>query len=82
MIRKDLQLPSWIEQQKISNIYFWMNNGNINSGLHYDGSDNLLLQISGTKTIYLFSPEQSEFLYRGIFKNISFINTTETTNST
>ena len=82
LLKKDLQLPSWIEQQKIRNIYFWMNNGNINSGLHYDGRDNLLLQISGTKTIYLFSPEQTEFLYRGIFKNLSFINTTETTNST
>ena len=51
-----------------------MNNSNINSGLHYDGIDNLLLQISGTKTIYLFSPEQSEYLYPSIFKNISYIN--------
>ena len=76
LLRKDLQLPNWITQQKINNIYFWMNNGNINSGLHYDGVDNLLLQISGTKTVYLFSPEQSEFLYPSIFKNISYINNT------
>ena len=78
LLQKDIQLPNWIEQQKISNIFFWMNNGNIDSGLHFDGMDNLLLQISGTKTIYLFSPEQTEFLYRGILKNLSFINTTET----
>jgi len=73
LLRKDVQLPNWIEQQNIKNIFFWMNNGNINSGLHYDGNDNLLLQISGTKTIYLFSPEQIEFLYRTKLKSIAYI---------
>lgn len=41
----------------------WYYSNDANSGLHYDNYDNFLYQIKGTKKIYLFPPNDSQFLY-------------------
>ena len=40
----------------------WLGDGSIKSAIHYDGQDNLLLQLSGTKTILLIPPELEPYM--------------------
>lgn len=51
--------------RKITKQYaFWMGGEGTKTGIHYDKDyRNLLCQIYGTKKIYLWNPDQTEFLY-------------------
>lgn len=40
----------------------WLGDGSIKSAIHYDGQDNLLLQLSGTKTVLLIPPELEPYM--------------------
>lgn len=42
---------------------FWMNYGNVDSGLHYDDYSGILCLLEGTKQIKLYDANQSEYLY-------------------
>jgi hypothetical protein len=42
---------------------WWINKGNMTSGLHYDPHDNWIFQLSGRKRVLLFPPDQYEKLY-------------------
>jgi len=42
---------------------FWMNYGNIDTGLHYDDHDGYLCLVSGTKHVTLYAPDQTPYLY-------------------
>ncbi|KAK7485424.1 hypothetical protein BaRGS_00023372 [Batillaria attramentaria] len=41
----------------------WFSDGNTLANIHYDGFDNFLCQISGTKEVILFEPHNNERLY-------------------
>eukprot|EP00966_Prymnesium_polylepis_P240889 5570848-Prymnesium_polylepis.1 len=41
----------------------WMSSGNTSSSLHFDTHENLLMQMDGTKTIYLWPPSESKNFY-------------------
>jgi Cupin-like domain len=58
--------PPWCNNSNLSyggSGRWWINKGNVTTGLHYDSSDNWLYQLSGTKRIVLFSPNDHEKLY-------------------
>ncbi len=39
-------------------VNLWLGNGGLRSAVHYDGEDNLLLQLRGSKHVALFAPSQ------------------------
>lgn len=41
----------------------WLGSENTRSGLHFDGSDNLLAQVRGRKKAYLVAPDEPKLLY-------------------
>jgi hypothetical protein len=45
----------------------WVSAGNTMSNLHFDGGDNWLCQLSGTKTATMFAHEDSDHLYPILF---------------
>ena len=52
-----------------NDIYLWHSKKSIDTGLHYDITDNLLTLHSGKKTILLFSPSETKYLYNELMKN-------------
>jgi len=58
-----IPIPEVIKDKTIRETNFWLNNGNIDSGLHYDDYDGLLCVISGTKIVTLFPPSDTRYLY-------------------
>jgi hypothetical protein len=44
----------------------WASHKNIETGLHYDLSDNILHVVSGRKKIFLFPPSETKYLYNDI----------------
>ncbi len=61
--KKNIPIPDIIKNEDIKNTNFWLNNGNIESGLHYDEHDGLLCVLSGKKIVTLFPPSDSKYLY-------------------
>lgn len=61
--KKNIPLPKIIKDIKINETNFWLNNGNIDTGLHYDDHDGVLCVISGKKVVTLFPPSDSKYLY-------------------
>ena len=60
------------EKEKIkkkNDIYLWHSKKKIDTGLHYDITDNLLTLHSGKKTIMLFPPSESKYLYNELLNN-------------
>ena len=48
---------------KLQSPNFWLNNGNIDTGLHYDDNHGLLCLFSGKKVVTLFPPSDTKYLY-------------------
>lgn len=61
--KQKIPLPYPIQNVKIHETNFWLNHGNIDTGLHYDDHDGILCVLSGTKVVTLFPPSDSKFLY-------------------
>ena len=61
--KSTIPTPKVIKNKKIIETNFWLNNGNIDTGLHYDDYDGLLCVISGTKIVTLFHPSDTKYLY-------------------
>ena len=56
---------------KIGTTTIWASKKNIETGLHYDLTDNILHVISGRKKIILFPPSETKFLYKKEMKKHS-----------
>jgi len=72
---EDFGEPTWIENKKtdyMSNIWFG-ESGNV-SPLHFDAVHNFFVQIFGKKKVYLFSFEDTKFLYRHTPKTSTVYN--------
>lgn len=59
----DFDIPSWAERDKTYSIHLWVGAKNNTVPLHWDSSHNFLVQLYGTKTLWLFSADQSNLLY-------------------
>lgn len=55
--------PKWLKSCDECVSHLWVNMGGVNTLLHYDGYDNVLCQVQGTKRIVLFAPSDREYLY-------------------
>ncbi|MCB0726486.1 MAG: cupin-like domain-containing protein [Ignavibacteriae bacterium] len=63
----DLDEPMWMEEtdkNKVRNL--WIGGVGCVSPLHFDGSDNFLIQIKGKKEIILFHPDDDKYLYPNV----------------
>jgi hypothetical protein len=49
--------------RSLHGIRMWMSRGNTTSSQHFDTHDNMMLQIDGTKDIYLAHPNESSLMY-------------------
>lgn len=62
-----LTIPNFMECKMIKNAIhdqrLWMSNGNTSSSIHFDTHDTLLLQIDGTKEVYIWPPENANSFY-------------------
>jgi hypothetical protein len=62
-----LRVPEMLRCDELhSSIYqarMWMSRGNTTSSLHFDTHDNLMLQLDGTKELFLWHPNQSAYMY-------------------
>eukprot|EP00465_Bigelowiella_longifila_P000951 CAMPEP_0185280028 /NCGR_PEP_ID=MMETSP1359-20130426/65049_1 /TAXON_ID=552665 /ORGANISM="Bigelowiella longifila, Strain CCMP242" /LENGTH=431 /DNA_ID=CAMNT_0027875107 /DNA_START=86 /DNA_END=1381 /DNA_ORIENTATION=- len=67
VMRQDVPLPEMLHcfsiTSRLENLVMWLNAGQQQSRLHYDGGDFLLTQISGKKHFMLISPKESHLLY-------------------
>ena len=64
-LEKDLSFDSlFLGAVDVKNLTknLWIGN-NTRSGLHFDYADNVLIQIFGTKEVYLAAPNQAKYLY-------------------
>jgi len=52
-------LPSWLGKE--TNI--WLSGGGTMTSLHQDTTENIMVQVRGSKEFLLFPPEQKDFLY-------------------
>ncbi len=59
-LQGDFNIPLGLENV---NSNFWMNFGNIDSGLHYDDKNSMICVIDGYKEIILYPPSDSIYLY-------------------
>jgi len=62
-MKKMVPMPTEIQKEKIHETNFWLNKGNIDTGLHRDDYDGFLCVISGKKVVTLFPPSDAKFLY-------------------
>lgn len=58
-----IEKPQLILDSEINGSNFWYSSGKTDTGLHYDEQNGLLCVLSGTKTIYLYSPSDAQYLY-------------------
>ena len=60
--KPDILKNSILKNNKFNNINFWLNTGDLNTGLHVDTYEGFLLQIIGKKTVYLFDDSRNIYL--------------------
>lgn len=60
---EDIQVPDWIKNKIFHQPNLWAGQNLSLSPLHYDSTDGYLCQIAGYKRVYLFSPDDSLYLY-------------------
>ena len=58
-----IKVPTDIQNKNIIETNFWLNKGNIDTGLHYDDFDGMLCVLSGYKIVTLFPPSDTKYLY-------------------
>jgi len=67
----ELDYPPWIIYP---NVFFetnlWFGSKGCFSPLHFDRSDNFLVQVHGRKHVTLFAPDDNEFLYQNLHDNL------------
>lgn len=61
----DLQQPEWVREAKLQILSpsLWLASGNVATGYHTDGPENLLAQLAGSKDVYLLPPHEQANLY-------------------
>jgi len=62
-ILKDDYHPPFPDDMEGWEANFWMNFGNIDTGLHFDDDDGLLCLVEGIKDITMYPPSESQYLY-------------------
>lgn len=62
-LKKHIPLPEEIKDKELQETNFWLNKGQIDTGLHNDDYDGFLLVLSGKKIVTLFPPSDSKYLY-------------------
>jgi len=66
-LRSHLSLPELLRCEEIySSVYearLWMSGGNTTSSLHFDTHDNLMLQLDGSKDVFLWHPNETHKFY-------------------
>ena len=65
----DPPLP-WMERLKLDHVNFWLGDGRFRNTLHFDGFDNFLCQLSGSKHVLLYPPDAKPNLYYGNRRDI------------
>ncbi|GAA3214916.1 cupin-like domain-containing protein [Dactylosporangium siamense] len=65
VLAERLDYPSCVPPELINAVNLWMAAPGTVTPLHYDDTHNLFAQVSGSKTFYLFPPENLEALYPG-----------------
>lgn len=61
---KDIEVPCFIPYNKLWEINLWIGIGGNRSNLHFDPEENILTILQGSKSIVLFPPNQTKFLYQ------------------
>lgn len=62
-IFRDFHLPAWLDPDKSYNENLWIGaKGNV-TPLHFDEHNNLLIQITGSKLVRLYSPKESKSVF-------------------
>ena len=66
-LRRELRLPPPLSCEELAGsvheVRLWMSGGNTTSSLHFDTHDNLMVQLDGTKEIYMWHPRESHHFY-------------------
>lgn len=62
-LQSDFTFPLSLTDLPLYSTYLWINNGNVQSEMHYDMYDNLLISIQGRKRVLLFPVDQESCLF-------------------
>jgi len=63
LLKSDYKRPPFMKFHVVRETNFWMGPHDIVSRLHHDSSENILVQVHGTKKFIIFPPEQGIYLY-------------------
>ncbi|XP_075036199.1 tRNA wybutosine-synthesizing protein 5 isoform X2 [Mixophyes fleayi] len=59
----DIQIPEFFEKDQFFSSVFRISSPGLQLWTHYDVMDNLLIQVTGTKRVVLYSPRDAQYLY-------------------
>ncbi|KAG8558888.1 hypothetical protein GDO81_017176 [Engystomops pustulosus] len=62
-LAEDIQIPEFFEKEKFFSSVFRISSPGLQLWTHYDVMDNLLIQVTGTKRVVLYSPRDAPYLY-------------------
>ncbi|XP_032880881.1 tRNA wybutosine-synthesizing protein 5 [Amblyraja radiata] len=59
----DINIPAFFDKEQIFSSVFRISSAGLQLWTHYDVMDNLLIQVTGSKQVVLFSPRDAPYLY-------------------
>ena len=62
-LMSEVEIPAQMQPRELKACNLWIGPSGVISPLHYDLADNFLCQVTGSKRIILFSPEDSQYMY-------------------
>ncbi|KAM3917390.1 tRNA wybutosine-synthesizing protein 5 isoform 2-T2 [Leptodactylus fuscus] len=62
-LAEDIRIPEFFEKDQFFSSVFRISSPGLQLWTHYDVMDNLLIQVTGTKRVVLYSPRDSPYLY-------------------
>ena len=65
-LREEVDFVAFLDTSLVASVNLWYSQKDSRIPLHWDSRDNILAQVRGSKSVKLYSPEQTENLYPGL----------------
>ncbi|XP_074685632.1 tRNA wybutosine-synthesizing protein 5 isoform X3 [Strix aluco] len=63
ILAEDVQIPEYFEKEQFFSSVFRISSAGLQLWTHYDVMDNFLIQVTGKKRVFLYSPRDAPYLY-------------------
>lgn len=65
-LREEVDFVDFLDASLVASVNFWYSQKESRIPLHWDSRDNILAQVRGSKSVKLYSPDETEKLYPGL----------------